>query len=428
MQILSRVALVSILGWSLLGGVNFALAEETTTTTISSAATSTVVAVAKSVASAADVEALNKEIQKRKDTIQRLEQTISTYQKSIDQKQTEGMSLKNQLSILDLQSKNLQADLDLTTEKINQAQLEIEALSISISEKEATIARQKSIIAKLIQSINADSRRQYFEVLLSYNNFAQFYSNLTSLEYVYSDLGRTVRSYRLAKEDLATKVNQVTQRKSDLKNLQTDQQNKQDVLVAQASVKATLLTQTKSKELEYRALVASLKQQYQQTETEQRNFENKLRQTLEDENKLVSGSDVSFSWPVPSHFINAMFHDRDYPFRNVFEHTGIDIKASFGTPVHAAAAGYVARAKRCTVSTCYAYVLMVHTSNLSTVYGHLSQILVTEDQFVNRGDVIGFSGGTPGTVGAGPFVTGPHLHFEARLNGIPVNPLTYLIQ
>ena len=92
----------------------------------------------------------------------------------------------------------------------------------------------------------------------------------------------------------------------------------------------------------------------------------------------------------------------------------------------AAGSGYVGQAKRCAASTCYSYILIVHTSTLSTVYGHMSALNVKIGDFVNRGDVIGLSGGTPGTVGAGPFVTGPHLHFEVRKNGIPTDPLGYL--
>ena len=171
-----------------------------------------------------------------------------------------------------------------------------------------------------------------------------------------------------------------------------------------------------------------MRRQYQATESEVRTFEEKVSKRLSEENKINESDDVLMSWPVPSRIINATFHDLDYPYRRVFEHSGVDIKAPQGTPVEAAASGYVGRARRCTLASCYSYILLVHTGNISSVYGHLSGINVAEDAFVNRGDVIGYSGGTPGTVGAGPFVTGPHLHFEARLNGIPVDPLGYLVQ
>ena len=376
-------------------------------------------------ANSAEIDGLNKQIAAKKDTIKQLEDTIAKYNKSIAQKQTQAVSLKNQLSILDNHIAKAETDIELTQEKIKQAKLEIEALQITIADKEAVLEKQRKIITKIIQSINADKRKNYLEVLLTNNSFAEFYDQLQYTTNVYADLGQSIKVLRLVKEDLQAKQKQVESRKKTYEILKADLEGKWQKLRDQSKAKEILLVQTKSSELKYKTLLASLKQQYQTVVNEQRAYEDQVRKKLALENKL--GASVgSFSWPLPNRTITAGFHDPDYPFRNVFEHSGIDIRASQGTQVKAAAAGYVARAKICGTASCYAYVLIVHTGNLSTLYGHLSQVNVKGDQFVNRGEVIGFSGGRPGTVGAGPFVTGPHLHFEARLNGIPVDPMGYL--
>lgn len=393
----------------LFGGQRFVLAENTTAT-------------------AQEVEALNQEIAKRKDTIKQLEQTIEVYKKNIVQKQTEAVSLKNQLSILDNHIAQIETDITLTKEKIKETQLEIDALNFSIADKEKSIAKQKKIIITMVGNIHAGDQKNYLEILLSYDNFSDFYNEMKNTESLYVDLGRSVRTLRLAKEELTAKEQQVEAKRATYKNLQVELETKKEQLLEQSGAKQKILVDTKSSEAKFQTLLSSLKQQYQVIEGEVRTFEERVSKKLSDENKIKETGDVVMSWPVPSHIINALFHDPDYPYKRVFEHSGVDLKAPHGTPVKAAASGYVGRARRCTLASCYSYVLLVHTGNISSLYGHLSSIIVAEDAFVNRGDVIGYSGGTPGTVGAGPFVTGPHLHFEVRLNGIPVDPMGYLIQ
>lgn len=371
---------------------------------------------------------MNKDIEAGKQKIKALEEAMANTQKNINAKKLEAISLKNQLAIIANRLIQIETDITLTNEKIKQAKLEIEALELNIEDKEKTIDKQKKIIAKIVKNVHVEDQKNYVEIMLTNDSFSDFYNQVKYLENVYTDLGRSVKTLRVAKEDLEDKKSKVVSKKQEFEDLNSKLADRRRDLSEQSNYKETVLTETHSSEQKYKTMLAGLQKQAQAIENEVRSYENQVRRKLESQDKIEEGGDVSLSWPTPSRYITATFRDPDYPFKKVFEHSAVDIRAAQGTPLKAAASGYVARTKRCTLASCYSYVLIVHTGSISTLYGHMSSISVSEDQFVNRGDVIGYSGGTPGTVGAGPFVTGAHLHFEVRKNGIPVNPLNYLVQ
>jgi len=122
-------------------------------------------------------------------------------------------------------------------------------------------------------------------------------------------------------------------------------------------------------------------------------------------------------WPVDGRLLS-FFGRRDDPFSSGFAfHAGVDISAPTGTPVKAAADGVV-------IHTEYwgAYgrtVVVDHGRNVQTYYAHLSRFSVIAGQEVHRGDIVGLSG-------ASGRATSPHLHYEVRLSGSPVNPYPYL--
>ncbi|MDD5041963.1 MAG: M23 family metallopeptidase [Candidatus Peribacteraceae bacterium] len=128
----------------------------------------------------------------------------------------------------------------------------------------------------------------------------------------------------------------------------------------------------------------------------------------------------TFSWPAYGP-ISAGFHDPDYLQYFGIPHQGIDIVVGQGSPIHAAADGIVFLA-RDGGATGYSYVLVGHRGGYATLYGHLSEISVSAGQALHQGEFIGLSGGEPGTHGAGPTTTGPHLHFEVLANGTNINP------
>lgn len=123
--------------------------------------------------------------------------------------------------------------------------------------------------------------------------------------------------------------------------------------------------------------------------------------------------------------ITYYFHDPKYPYKDQFEHSGIDIDVKQGTDVKASEAGTVSEVIDGGMEYC-SYVVIKHSDTIKTLYAHLSVINVKQGDIVNQGQVIGKSGGKPGTPGAGQFTNGPHLHFEVLLNDNPVDPLDYI--
>ncbi|RMG59372.1 MAG: M23 family metallopeptidase, partial [Deltaproteobacteria bacterium] len=122
-------------------------------------------------------------------------------------------------------------------------------------------------------------------------------------------------------------------------------------------------------------------------------------------------------WPVRG-VISSGFGTRISPFtRRAVFHRGLDIQAPMGAEVRAAGAGKVVRSS---FDPSFGNVVVIdHGNGYRSLYAHMSEILVRLGDYVQRGQVIG----RVGTTGRS---TGPHLHFEIRVNGVPTNPFRYL--
>ncbi len=140
--------------------------------------------------------------------------------------------------------------------------------------------------------------------------------------------------------------------------------------------------------------------------------------------QLAQGATIVLTWPVdPLSGISATFLDSGYEQRFKFKHFGVDVPTDQGTIVRAAASGTVKDVVDHGLG--FNYVTIEHPGGYATLYGHLSKFSVKPGQFVAAGDAIGFSGGMPGTPGAG-FSTGPHVHFGLYVGGKAIDPVPYL--
>ena len=379
----------------------------------------------------AEINTLNAQIDGKKDALSKLRDQQRYYQQLIAEKQKEKASLKNQLSILDNKMAEIELDIEGTKLEIEQTELELRSLELEIAKKDQQINQAQDRLSKLIKTIDQQGSKNTLEIILMNDSFSDFLNDLEYLNNISSAVRDELEDLKDLKASLEEQQQTLNHKREQLAELQQVLADKKYALDQEKENKNFILEQTQLSESEYQALLADAQKEQEQANAEISQLERTVRQKLAQleasrpkNNQNKPNSTSVFIWPVPKNRINAYFHDPDYPFRNVFEHPAVDIRAAQGTPIVAAADGYVAAAKDAGMG--YSYIMIVHDNGLATVYGHVSKIVVKEEDYVTAGQLIGYSGGTPGTPGAGKMTTGPHLHFEVRLNGIPVDPLAYL--
>jgi murein DD-endopeptidase MepM/ murein hydrolase activator NlpD len=138
---------------------------------------------------------------------------------------------------------------------------------------------------------------------------------------------------------------------------------------------------------------------------------------VENRTKRTTRGSVPSTWPVRG-LVTSKFGVRQSPYGDTSEmHGGIDIMGRYGAPVDASGDGEVIFAGR--DSGYGGLVIVAHPGDIRTLYAHLSAVYVREGQTVRRGQTVG-------AVGASGRATGPHLHYEVRVAGVPVDPGRYL--
>jgi murein DD-endopeptidase MepM/ murein hydrolase activator NlpD len=373
-----------------------------------------------------EIDSLESEIERKQSRVKELDSMIGGYKDEIEDRRNQAQSLENQIIILDNRVKEKELSVERTQVEIEALTLEIELMTREIAVQESRIAKQKLLIADLIKEINKEDEVSTIDILLTQNSLSEFFMELEEIKRLERDLGMTLDEVRDVKSALEDRKHT----KEDKQDSVEDERRKlrKDMLALEAEInfKASLVLQTKDSEEEFQRILYELRQQQQSAANIIADLEIKLQEQLRSVDDALARGDAFLSWPInPSSGITAIFHDPGYPFRHLFEHPGADIRAAVGTRITSAGGGYVAWNK---TGRMYGnYTMIIHAGGLATVYAHLSKFLAGGDTFVDRGQNIALSGGSPGSAGAG-LSTGPHLHFEVRKDGIPVDPENYLPQ
>lgn len=345
------------------------------------------------------------DIKNKKTTVSNKIDSLNKKEKQIKQKITQKKDEKQNL--LDAQKKNAKEYQQLQSKKDYLAEQQ-KLIDSDLAESEQKYDSQKELLKKRLKVMYENSSISYIDTLLESKSIIDFFDRVQLISIIAKSDKALVTSLEAAKKDVEFKKNANDVEKRDAEN--------------KANAKAKTISQLSIS----RASVEGDLQQFQSTLNELQRQEDELLKQSEQINqelkKMMSKQKYSggvMRWPVPSSTtITSPFGMRFHPILKKNElHTGIDIGAPRGVSIVAAAKGTVIVAGW---KTGYGNTVIIdHGGKIATLYGHASKLLVSVGDNVKAGQTIA-------KVGSTGWSTGPHLHFEVRKDGTPINPLKYV--
>ena len=339
-------------------------------------------------------------------------------QNQIEQSNDELNEVQSQLSENLKQIEKLDEKIADSEQKMEELNSEISTLQTSIDEIKAQLEvaekkyeEQKNIMEKRLIAIYESGETKYIDVLLKSKDISEFLSNyylINEITSVDKELLNEVEAQRktidLAKQKLEKEQEKLT---TDLQN----QTKTSTVLENTKTLREKYISRLSDEEKAKQAQIDEMTKQYDEVN----------KQILE---LAKQGLDTEYiggvlAWPVPGYTkISSNYGMRVHPITGQYKlHTGVDISAPMGANFVAANDGIVTKAG---YNTAYGNMVIIdHGGGISTLYAHGSEILVTVGQTVKRNDPIL-------KVGSTGYSTGPHAHFEVRINGVVTNPIEYI--
>lgn len=335
---------------------------------------------------------------------------------------------------------------------IAEKQSEIDTLSQNISDKEAEISAKQTDIDEL-KAENEENLKRFGEIVhaMYVTDNVDIFSVLSESSDIYDLLVRTKLFVNISQQntrfmdELKQAISDTEQKIKDLENDVAQLDSDRNTLMAEQDELEYEKQDLENKQSEEQALSNQYSSEYDQYSNAISDYEDR-QQALENEKKINKEEAEAYEaeiqrmiqeaqqnsqqeyevgewmWPVGRnfHYITTYFgYD---PWRGG-SHSGIDIGDAGinGTDIYASKAGTVIKAKNDYIPgySYGKYIVIDHGDGYSTLYGHCSALYVYEGQQVNQGDVIG-------AVGSTGWSTGPHLHFEVRINGIAQDPFGYV--
>ena len=372
-------------------------------------------------ASKIDTSDLEDKKQDTLDKIKDIKSDISDTKKRISDLENSKSNLETYISKLDQEANNLAKQIDKLNKDIEAKKEEITVAAEELAEAEATAAQQYEDMKKRIQYLYENGNPSYLELFLTSESMADFLNKSSYAEQVTAYDRSMLEEYIAQKQAVKEKKKQLETEKEDL-DAMADAASEQKKTVDGLIKSKTAQIQSYQDQIDSENSNAD---EYKADLTKQQKLLDQIEQQIAAAAAANAqagdgdGGASGFLWPCPSSKrITSGFGNRAQPTAGAStNHKGIDIGASYGASIIAAASGRVTTAAYS--SSAGNYVVISHGNGLSTVYMHCSALYVSAGQTVSAGQSIA-------AVGSTGYSTGNHLHFGVIKNGSYVNPLGYV--
>jgi len=380
-----------------------------------------------------EIDEANQKKAEREQQKQEYQSQITDLQSELDKLKEEQAELQNKLAgVTDKKQQaqavkdSLDADLNNVLSQISTLTLQIDAMNESIKMTQEDIETSKKNINEQInllrKRIQTSYKAGYSDALSVVLGADSYYDSLVRTKVITEIADRDqeiITELTQEKEELEEKEQQLKQEQEELEKANSELEDSKSSLSKKISAAQAEIEDISKLESEYMADVAAGQQKAKEMEDEISAVYAAIDSLSTAENSEYVGGEMK--WPLPGY--STISSGYGWRFNGTDFHTGIDITGGgcMGADIVAANTGTVVKANTSYVAGIgYGmYIIIDHGGGKSTLYGHCSQLLVSEGQVVSRGQTIA-------KVGSTGWSTGPHLHFEVREGGQHVNPLPYL--
>ncbi|MBP2665348.1 MAG: envC 1 [Firmicutes bacterium] len=349
------------------------------------------------------------ELEDKQQELTNIQQQADDAQRKAERARLKERSVAEQLRVIQAELSEAQAEFDAINDQLLQTEGQIRSNTELSARLVKKMEAQTQTLHRRIRDIYKNGQVNYLDVLFGAKDFSDFVSRMDILKKILAYDNALLQATKADREALARAKAQLEIDRGKIVELRKQSAAKKALVAERRQERQGVLNaatyERETAERAYRELIETSKQ-----------IETMIRKIQSGE-KNVGGSTGTMLWPAEGE-ITSPFGWRVHPiFGTQRLHTGIDIGADYGDTVRAADGGVIIHSDW--MGGYGNAVIIDHGNGISTLYAHNSQLLVSEGQTVAKGQAIS-------RVGSTGYSTGPHLHFEVRQNGTPVNPLNFL--